>query len=62
MAKFFMDVYCDGQKEVVQKLNGQRVVLRNNKVPWTVPPPELFFRSWITTFDANGGTCTSGIS
>jgi hypothetical protein len=32
MAKFFMSVYCEGDTEKARNLNGQRAVLRDNKV------------------------------
>jgi hypothetical protein len=32
MAKFYMQVYCEGDSEKAQSLNGRRAVLRDNKV------------------------------
>jgi hypothetical protein len=32
MAKFHMDVYCDGSSKEAKSLHGRRVVLRDNKV------------------------------
>lgn len=32
MAKFYMQVYCEGDSEKARSLNGRRAVLRDNKV------------------------------
>lgn len=34
MAKFYMDVFCEGNSEKAKSLDGGRVVLRDNKVYW----------------------------